>query len=151
VEVKFAVLADAANVTPDGKLNILGMFNALHAPSFPCAHPQMCLVLRFVASRAEEGKTRTIEIQLSDSDGGKVFSINASLVVPKGKSGMPIRIDHILALNGVRFPKPGDYVFNVLIGDDHKAAVDLKLMQVSPPKQPLPGIPPPEAPPAPPA
>lgn len=142
MDVKFAMLADAANVTADGKLNILGMFNALQAPSFPCAHPQMCLVLRFEASRAEEGKTRTIEIQLSDSDGAKVFSINASLLVPHGKSGMPIRIDHILAMNGVRFPKPGDYVFNVLIGDDQKAAVDLKLLQVTPPKQPLPGVPP---------
>lgn len=149
MEVKFAVLADAANVTGDGKLNILGMFNALQAPSFPCAHPQMCLVLRFEASRSEEGKSRTIEIQLSDSDGAKVFSINASLVVPKGKPGMPIRIDHILAMNGVRFPKPGDYVFNVLIGDDQKASVELKLLQVTPPKKPLPGFPsaPPSGPP----
>lgn len=153
MDVKLALLADGANASGEGKLNILGIFNALHAPKFPCVHPHMCLVLRFEATRAEEGKTRNVEIQLADGDGQKVFALNASLVVPKGSPGMPIRLDHILALNGVRFPKPGDYVFNVLIGDDQKAAVDLKLLQVAPPKQPLPGVPPgpvPGAPPAPP-
>src|SRR6185436_5289009 len=47
VDVKLALLADGANATAEGKLNILGIFNALHAASFPCAHPHMCLVLRF--------------------------------------------------------------------------------------------------------
>ena len=28
-----------------------------------------------------------------------------------------------------RFPGAGDYVFNILIGDDQKAAVDLKLVE----------------------
>jgi len=129
LDVKLAVLADGANATAEGKLNILGIFNALHAPSFPCVHPQMCLVLRFEATRAEEGKSRNIEIQLADDDGQKVFAINAALVIPKGQPGMPIRLDHILALNGVRFARPGDYVFNVLVGDDQKASVDLKLIE----------------------
>jgi hypothetical protein len=133
VDVKLALLADGANATAEGKLNILGIFNALHAASFPCAHPHMCLVLRFEATRAEENKTRNLEIQLADSDGTKVFAINASLVVPPGQPGMPIRLDHIIALNGVRFPKAGDYVFNVLIGDDQKASVDLKLIQTKAP------------------
>lgn len=98
MDIKLAVLADGANATAEGKLNILGIFNALHAPNFPCVHPQMCLVLRFEATRAEEGKTRNIEIQLADDDGQKVFAINASLVIPKGQPGMPIRLDHILVL-----------------------------------------------------
>jgi len=147
LDVKLALLADGANASGEGKLNILGIFNALHAPKFPCVHPHMCLVLRFEATRAEEGKTRNVEIQLADGDGQKVFALNASLVVPKGSPGMPIRLDHILALNGVRFPKPGDYVFNVLIGDDQKASVDLKLIEAKAPTPP--GFPP-GPPPAPP-
>ncbi len=133
MDVRLAVLADAANVTTEGKLNILGIFNALGAASFPVSHPQLHLVMQFEASRAEEGKTKQIEIQLADGDGNKLFAINASLVVPHGAPGGPIRMNHILGLNGVRFPKPGDYAFNILIGDDHKAAVDLKLIETKPP------------------
>jgi len=129
MEVKLALLADAANVTQDGKLNILGIFNALGAASFPATHPLMHLVMRFEATRAEEGKTKHFEIQLADGDGNKLFTVGTTLVVPQGVPGSPIRMNHILALNGIRFSKPGDYVFNVLIGDDQKAAVDLKLVE----------------------
>ena len=136
MEVTLALLADGANVSSDGKLNILGIFNALGAASFPVAHSQMALVLRFEAGRAEEGKTRKVEIQLADGDGLRLFTIGAPFVIPQGAPGAPIRLNHILMLNGIQFPKPGDYVFNVLVGDDLKASVDLKLVEVKQPAQP---------------
>jgi hypothetical protein len=129
MDVTLALLADGANVTQDGKLNILGVFNALGAATFPATHPQMYLVMRFEAPRAEEGKTKQIEIHLADSDGNKLFTVATTLVVPQGTPGSPIRLNHILALNGIRFDRAGDYVFNVLIGDDHKAGIDLKLVE----------------------
>lgn len=129
MEVSLGVLADGANVSQDGKLNILGIFNALGAAQFPATHPHMNLVLCFEATRAEEGKTKQVEIQLADGDGAKLFTITTQLVVPPGAPGSAIRMNHILALNGIRFPKAGDYVFNVLIGDDQKAAVGLKLVE----------------------
>jgi hypothetical protein len=129
MEVSLALLADCANVSQDGKLNIMGVFNMLGASSYPVAHPQMYLVLCFEATRAEEGKTKPVEIQLADSDGNKLFALNLNLVVPQGLPGAPIRMNHILALNGTRFPKPGDYAFNVLIADDQKATVELKLVE----------------------
>lgn len=129
MDITLALLADGANVTQEGKLNILGVFNTLGAVTFPATHPQMFLVLRFEATRAEEGKNKQLEIQLADGDGNKLIALNANLVVPQGVPGMPIRMDHILGLHGVRFPKPGDYVFNVLIGGDQRAAVQLKLME----------------------
>jgi len=140
MDVTLALLADAANVSADGKLNILGIFNALGAHSFPVVHPQMALVLRFEASRSEEGKGRQIELQLSDTDGKKMFKIGAQLMVPTGAPpGAPIRLNHILMLNNIQFPKAGDYVFSVLVGDDEKASIDLKIVEVRPvPGQPLP-------------
>ena len=129
MEVTLALLADCANVSQDGKLNIMGVFNVLGAANYPVAHPQMYLVLCFEATRAEEGKTKQVEIQLADSDGNRIFAINIGLVVPQGIPGAPIRMNHILALNGTRFNKPGDYVFNILVADDQKAAVQLKLVE----------------------
>ncbi len=145
MDVTLALLADAANVTADGKLNILGVFNALGASSFPVVHPQMALVLRFEATRAEEGKTRQIELQLADSDGQKLFKIGAQLMVPSAPPGSPIRLNHILMLNNVQFPKAGDYVINVLVGDDQKAGIDLKIVEVRQPQGPQAPMPPPVA------
>lgn len=140
MDVTLALLADAANVSADGKLNILGIFNALGAQSFPVVHPQMALVLRFEASHAEEGKGRQIELQLADSDGAKMFKISAQLMVPTGSPpGAPIRLNHILMLNNIQFPKPGDYMFSILIGDDEKASIDLRIVEVRQP----PGVQPP--------
>ena len=131
MDVSLALLADAANVSADGKLNILGIFNALGAHSFPVVHPQMALVLRFEASRSEEGKGRQIELQLADSDGQMIFKISAQLMVPTGTApGTPIRLNHILMLNNIQFAKPGDYLFSILIGDDEKASIDLRIVEV---------------------
>ena len=137
MDVTLALLADAANVSADGKLNILGIFNALGAHTFPVVHPQMALVLRFEATRAEEGKGRQIELQLADSDGQKIFKISAQLVIPTGgPTGAPIRLNHILMLNNIQFPKAGDYMFSVLVGDDEKASIDLKLVEMRQPQVP---------------
>src|SRR5437867_1410884 len=144
MDVMLALVADAAMMSADGKLNILGIFNALGAHSFPVVHPQMALVIRFEATRAEEGKTRQIELHLSDSDGQKMFKIDAQLMVPAGAApGAPIRLNHILMLNNVQFPKPGDYMFSILVGDDQKASIDLKIVEVRTPQvqqQPPPSV-----------
>src|SRR5215217_3944288 len=47
MEVKLAVLADYANVSQDGKLNIMGIFQEINAPSLPFPLPQMFLVVPF--------------------------------------------------------------------------------------------------------
>jgi len=139
MDVTLALLADAANVSQDGKLNIMGIFNALGAQQFPVVHPQMALVLRFEASRAEEGKQRQVELQLANSDGAKLFKIGAQLMVPTGSPpGQPIRLNHILMLNNVQFEKAGDYMFSVLVNDDEKASIDLKIVEVKQPQGQLP-------------
>jgi len=59
------------------------------------------------------------------------------------QAGQPIRLNHILMLNNIQFPKAGDYVFNVLVGDDQKAAIDLRLVEVRQPQTPAQPAPPP--------
>ena len=39
-------------------------------------------------------------------------------------------------LNNIQFPKPGDYMFSVLIGDDEKASLDLRIVEVRQPPGP---------------
>ena len=64
VEVTVAVLADYANVSQDGKLNIMGIFQEINPPALPFALPQMYLVLSLSAGPAEVGSVRNIRIPL---------------------------------------------------------------------------------------
>jgi hypothetical protein len=130
MEVKLALLADAANVSREGKLNILGIFNTIHAGSFPAVHPKMYLVLSFETTNAEAGKTKRVEIVFVDADDTKLGSIAGKLIVPKGEPGYPIQINHIFPIPPTPFSKPGDYVFNISINEDHKKAVSLKVVQL---------------------
>src|SRR5881628_58731 len=103
MEVKLALLADGANVSREGKLNLLGIFDTLFARSFPTTHPQMQLVIRFEAAAQEAGSTR------QDA----------------------IRMDHVLTLNHVQFESPGRYRFDVLVDGRVAAAVPLQVEEIA--------------------
>jgi len=129
MEVTLAVLADYANVSREGKLNILGIFDIIYAQNFPASHPQMQLVLRFEADIVEAGKTKKVEIQLMDADGKTPFVLSGELTVGQGRPGEPVRSDHILTINNMKFENPGDYVFNILVNEELKARVPLKVIK----------------------
>ena len=50
MEVSLAVLSDYANVTGDGKLNIMGLFGEINPPVLPFSLPTMFLALALTAS-----------------------------------------------------------------------------------------------------
>ena len=49
MHVSFALFADAANISQEGKLNILGVFDALQVAAVPAVHPRATLVVRLKA------------------------------------------------------------------------------------------------------
>jgi hypothetical protein len=124
VEVTLAVLADSANVSAEGKLNILGSFDTIGATKFPARHPEMQLVLRMEASPAEIGMDKKLEMQLRDEDGAKISGFNADFKVPEpSKPGEPVNIQMITRIGDVVFPKAGRYAIWILINGDSKGRV----------------------------
>src|SRR2546428_13107591 len=116
MEVKLAVLADGANVSREGKLNLLGIFDTLFARSFPTTHPQMQLVIRFEAAAGEAGSTRQGEIQLVAGGGSILFRLPGALTVPQHGLGDAIRMGHALTLNHGQVEGPGGYRLAVPVG-----------------------------------
>jgi hypothetical protein len=53
VRLTAALLADYANITADGKLNIMGVFGRMAATRIPATHPSLYLVARFEARVTE--------------------------------------------------------------------------------------------------
>jgi len=135
MKITYAVLADAANITREGKLNILGIFDSIQVQQFPVTHPQMQLVMRFEADISEAGKNKKVEVQLMDDDGKKLFVLGGEFAFGPGRPGEPIGSNHILTINMMKFERPGDYEFKILINDELKAEAPLKVQQWIPPAQ----------------
>ena len=55
MHVNFALFCDAANISQEGKLNILGVFDALQIGTLPAVHPRATMVVRLKAAEGDEG------------------------------------------------------------------------------------------------
>jgi Family of unknown function (DUF6941) len=133
MKVTLAVLADAANITREGKLNIMGIFDSIQAQQFPVAHPQMQLVMRFEADLAESREPNKVGVQLMDEDGKKLFALSGEFALGPLRPGEPVGSNHILTINMLKFERPGDYEFKISINNELKAEVPLKVLQIKPP------------------
>ena len=132
MDVPLAVLADASNISIEGKLNIFGIFNNISAANFPALHPHMQLVVAFETDIAEANKLKDVEIQLKDSDGKDLLMIRGQFTVPIGKPGKKVRINHSFPLSGIVFPKPDGYEFKILVNGETKATVPFTVSSLTP-------------------
>ncbi len=122
------MLADAANVSREGKLNILGAFDRIYGAKFPLHWPRMVLVTRFEASAAEFGSEKSLEIITMDADGKKLGKASGKMKIGEGRSGRQIKINHVLPM-GMTFPAPGEYSIEILVNGEPKATVPLDVVQ----------------------
>ena len=67
MHVTFALFADAANLSQEGKLNIMGVFDALQVGTLPALHPRATLVVHLKGSAADAGTHRVSLQWLSPS------------------------------------------------------------------------------------
>ena len=79
IKIPLAVIADSANVSQEGKLNILGIFQNIGANNVPATHPQISLILTFQGERGDANSEHPIKIQMVSADGEVMMNIEAKL------------------------------------------------------------------------
>lgn len=112
-----AVLADEANVSQEGKLNLMGIFDRIAAATFPVLHPRMVFVFRVEAEFGDAGRAYPVRVTLQDEDGAVLFEATGDLMAPPVPIGEFATANQLFALVGVQFPHPGFYRFVVELGD----------------------------------
>jgi hypothetical protein len=129
MEVDLALLADAATIDGSGKLNILGIFDRLTTSAFPTRHPRLSLVLRFSAGVQEVGK-HEVAITLKEPDGKQLVRIDGEMNLAPGPSGTggAVLVPHILNMDGLIFPAPGRYAFDVRVDGEHHVSIPLTVL-----------------------
>lgn len=117
MKIPMAFLADEANVSQEGKLNVLGIFDRIAAPSFPTLHPRMVFAFRVQAEYADAGRPFEVRVRLMDEDGGIVFEANGEITPPRLEPGGFSTANQVFTLVGIQFTQPGMYKFVVNVGD----------------------------------
>lgn len=114
MQVSFALFADAANLSQEGKLNILGVFDSVHVGQFPALHPRATFVVRLKGLPADVG-THDMALQWVNPRGTVLWSSSAELAIQgapsqSGEMDMPVIVQIDLPLDII-----GDYAMVIEI------------------------------------
>jgi len=139
MHVSFALFADAANLSQEGKLNILGVFDAVHVAAFPSVHPRATLVVRLKGSPADAG-VHTMGLRWINPRGDELWSSSAELTVgtPPGAVGdldMPV-----IAAVDLPLDTAGDYAMLVDLDGEQHADIVLHVRGGAPQQRPIGGM-----------
>ena len=121
--------ADYANLTGDGKLNIMGIFSTIYATQFPARHPSMHIIAKLIGVLGEEGQTRDVRILLLGPDGQRILEVGGEMLVPQRVNAQKPEINAIICLHDVVFPVPGPYIFVLMVDKDQKGELPISVEQ----------------------
>src|SRR5687768_18154349 len=78
MHISFAVFADGANLSQEGKLNVLGVFDALQVGGFPSVHPRTHFVIRLKGGAADAGE-HTLSFRWTSPSGNELWTSSGNL------------------------------------------------------------------------
>lgn len=131
MHVTFALFADAANLSQEGKLNILGVFDALQVGSLPALHPRATLVVHLKGSPADAGSHRVL-LQWMSPTGTELWSSEGELGVQAPPSGVTEMDFPLLAQLDLPLDAAGRYVMRVRLDGVAHAEVPVQVRAAAP-------------------
>jgi len=131
MHVQLALVCEDAEMRSDGKMDVVGVFNDLAAPGFPARQDRMVLVTTIEWQPGDEGRN-AFRVDLIAPDGRKSLTVDGHTDVQRHEAGLPPpRTRLILPLEGVVFPGPGRYAFEIRIKGKKLRGPSLFLMETA--------------------
>ncbi|MEM7110330.1 MAG: hypothetical protein AAF519_19035 [Bacteroidota bacterium] len=130
MEVEIFTLSDYAE-NFNGKLTIVGTFDAINSSTFPVIQPICALSLRLRFSNKETGNHIVI-IRLIDKNGKELNKIDGNLTVMNPMDGSNYSsVNLVMRFNNLKFEAEGQYSFELLINDEWLRGLPLKLIKAN--------------------
>jgi hypothetical protein len=128
--LQMATLADSAN-DYNGKLCVLGCFDAIYTHDFPCVHPHCTLVLRFLFQHHDHGK-QALTIEFKDPTGNDLLPpFNPELDIRFSRKDIIQQPKNlVLNLHQIEFKMPGVHEWRVSLNGQLIGVIPLVLYKV---------------------
>lgn len=121
MKILMAFLADEANISQEGKMNVLGVFDRISANNFPVVHPKMVFAFRVHMDSGDSGRGFPVRVRLVDEHGEPLFDANGEIGAPAIAPGDFATANQLFGLVGLQFEREGIYRFVVSIaGVEHE-------------------------------
>lgn len=112
MHISFAVFADGANLSQEGKLNVLGIFDALQVGAFPSLHPRAHFVVRVKGGSADVG-SHQLSFHWTNPHDAELWTSTGELQVEAGPT-TALEMDlPIIAVVDLPLDSPGRYTMHV--------------------------------------
>ncbi|HEX4933566.1 MAG TPA: hypothetical protein VFV33_10340 [Gemmatimonadaceae bacterium] len=132
MHVSFALFADAANISQEGKLNILGVFDAVQVGALPALHPRAHLVVRLKGGPHDVGQHR-VGLRWLNPRGQELWSSDGQIDVD-GVPPMAQEMDFpLIASIDLPLDEAGSYTMRIDLDDETHTAVHL-MVRAAPPQ-----------------
>lgn len=131
MHVSFALFADAANLSQEGKLNVLGVFDALHVASLPAVHPRAHLVVHFKGSGVDTG-THTVNFRWLSPSGHELWSSTGDLNIGPPPPGVAEMDLPLIAQLDLPMDSVGAYTMAIAIDGNHTVDVGVQVRTSAP-------------------
>lgn len=124
MHISFAVFADAANLSQEGKLNVLGIFDAVQVGGLPTIHPRTHFIVRVKADGGDVGTHKLIFRWLSPRE-EELWSSSGELNVSPAPNPV-FEVDlPIIAVVDLPLNMAGQYTMQVTLDGNPTAAARL--------------------------
>jgi hypothetical protein len=144
MRLAFAMLADFAEATPDGKVTIGGGdFDTIYAPAFPAVHPRtVALVMKYIADAADLGMPHVLRIEFVGPNGQLVappFDVQFTPQPHQLPINVPTKLAFVFNFQALLLPAPGTYHFRVFLDEAAEPIASLPLYALEQPQPPARG------------
>lgn len=132
MHISFAVFADGANLSQEGKLNVLGVFDALHVGGFPAMHPRTHFVVRLKGTMEDSGAHR-LTFGWTNPEGEELWSSDGELNLAPGPNPTMEMDLPIIAVIDLPLTMAGLYTMQVSLDGELTAEVRLQVTSTAQP------------------
>jgi hypothetical protein len=133
MNIQMAVMCDAAT-DYNGKLSILGAFDALYTAKLPAVHPQCSVAVRIVFDRSEEGMHQ-MRLNFVNEDG---HSIMQPMEIPMDVAFPDDATFHsrnfVVNIQQLKLDEAGLYSVDVAVDERQAASIPLLVKQMEEPQ-----------------
>lgn len=134
MKLAYAMLADSAQFTPDGRLWVLGGdIDTLYVPAIPAKQPLLTLVFKVLFAPEECEREHTLRVDVTSPDGTLVKSGESLSFVPHVSPDRPdedVGVGVPVLIQNQEFQTLGQYVYHILVDDQELAELPLRISPV---------------------